>query len=291
LLVPISLVFGTVFWPWAQRQPFTRPFIALRAISHFIFDGRVLFDGQMVRTLDLPWNYLPKWLLVQTPILILVLVIAALISVGRQSSEERVRFAAVWVAVLFPIVYIIATHAVIYDATRHILFTYPPIAIIAGIGGAKIWETLRPSRVGVTLAIVLLIGGLIGPVTYAIRNHPYEYVYYNELVGGPRGAFKRYELDYWGTCLKESVRWVSTQSQRGGRPVSLGSTEPSETVRIYATRFPGVNYLGLSRDGDYFTTLIRDSPDVIDKLLAKSDVVYRVEADGVPLCIVTRNNK
>jgi hypothetical protein len=288
VLVPIALVLGTAFWPWAQSQPLSRPLTALRELSHFAFDGSVLFDGQMVRTLNLPWNYLPKWLLVQTPIIVLVLVGAALISVRRQSTEERTRFAALWFATLFPIVYIILAHAVVYDATRHILFTYPPMAAIAGIGGAKLWETLRPTRIGVGLAIALLIGGLFGPVSYAIRNHPYEYVYYNEFVGGPRGAFKRYELDYWGTCLQESVRWVSLQSQREGRRLGLGSAEPASTVRIYAGHFPGVDFLGNTTDSDYYTTLIRDTPAAIDALLADKDIVYRVEADGAPLCIVRK---
>jgi hypothetical protein len=288
VLFPVVLVLGTAFWPWAQRQPLWRPLLALREIHHFGFDGQVLFDGHMVRAMNLPWNYLPKWLLVQTPIIVLVLIVAALVSVWRQSKEERIRFAALWVAALFPIVYIILTHAVIYDATRHILFAYPPIAAIAGIGGAKIWEMLRPMRMGNVLAIALLIGGLFGPVSFAIRNHPFEYVYYNEFVGGTRGAFKHYELDYWGACLKESVRWVSLRSQTEGRRISLGSAEPVDTVEIYAAHFPGIDFRGSSRDADYYTTLIRHTPAAIGILLAGDDIVYRVEADGAPLCVVSR---
>ena len=31
-----------------------------------------------------------------------------------------------------------------------------------------------------------------------IRIHPYELSYYNELIGGPRGAWERgFELSYW----------------------------------------------------------------------------------------------
>jgi 4-amino-4-deoxy-L-arabinose transferase-like glycosyltransferase len=67
-----------------------------------------------------------------------------------------------WFAVLLPIAYIIVTHAVIYDATRHILFTYPPIAAIAGIGGATIWDKFKSTRRGVLLAIALFVGGLFG---------------------------------------------------------------------------------------------------------------------------------
>jgi hypothetical protein len=35
--------------------------------------------------------------------------------------------------------------------------------------------------------------------------HPYEYTYYNQLVGGTSGAFRDYETDYWLTCYKEAV--------------------------------------------------------------------------------------
>jgi uncharacterized membrane protein SirB2 len=288
VLFPMVLVLGTVFWPWAQGQPISRPLMALREMSHFAFDTTVLFDGHIVRAGNLPWNYLPQWLLVQTPIVIIGLVVAALVTARRLSSEERTRFAAIWFAAVFPIVHIIVTHAVVYDATRHVLFTYPPIAVIAGIGGAKAWEALGPTRMGAALAVALLIAGLFGPVRYAIRNHPYEYVYYNEIVGGPSGAFKRYELDYWGTCMKESVRWVSLQARREGRRLSLGASEPAGTVRIYADQFPDVNYLGVTSEGDYHATLIRDSPAAIDALLARKDIVYRVEADGAPLCVVTK---
>ena len=38
-----------------------------------------------------------------------------------------------------------------------------------------------------------------------VQLHPYEYTYYNSLVGGTSGAFRQYETDYWLTCYKEAV--------------------------------------------------------------------------------------
>ena len=41
-----------------------------------------------------------------------------------------------------------------------------------------------------------------------LRLHPYEYIYYNRLVGGVQGAFRRFELDYWGTSYREAAAYL-----------------------------------------------------------------------------------
>jgi hypothetical protein len=39
-----------------------------------------------------------------------------------------------------------------------------------------------------------------------VRLHPYEYTYYNRLLGGVAGARSRYMLDYWGLSLTQASR-------------------------------------------------------------------------------------
>ena len=49
-----------------------------------------------------------------------------------------------------------------------------------------------------------MIAALAIPGIYSTAKlYPYEYVYYNSLVGGPAGAADRYELDYWRISLRE----------------------------------------------------------------------------------------
>ena len=51
---------------------------------------------------------------------------------------------------------------------------------------------------------VLLLAALAFPGIYSTAKlYPYEYVYYNSLVGGSAGAADRYELDYWRISLRE----------------------------------------------------------------------------------------
>jgi len=39
----------------------------------------------------------------------------------------------------------------------------------------------------------------------AVRLHPYEYVYYNQFIGGVDAAVDRFELEYWATSYREAA--------------------------------------------------------------------------------------
>jgi hypothetical protein len=88
---------------------------------------------------------------------------------------------------------------------RHFIFVLPPLAVLAGIGFDAALNALSPRRwlaAGATgvLAIVLLWNA-----TVLVRLHPYEYMFYNPLVGGLQGADRRYEMDYWVNMMPEAV--------------------------------------------------------------------------------------
>ena len=51
------------------------------------------------------------------------------------------------------------------------------------------------------MALVIL-PGLIA----SVRLHPYEYVYYNQFIGGTDAAVDRFELEYWATSYREAAR-------------------------------------------------------------------------------------
>jgi hypothetical protein len=36
------------------------------------------------------------------------------------------------------------------------------------------------------------------PLVFQARNHPNQIVYFSPLMGGPKSAFARYDMDYWG---------------------------------------------------------------------------------------------
>ena len=48
-----------------------------------------------------------------------------------------------------------------------------------------------------------------------VRLHPYEYVYFNPLIGGVRGAQGKYMLDYWGLAFKQAADELRTRLAAG----------------------------------------------------------------------------
>ena len=52
---------------------------------------------------------------------------------------------------------------------------------------------------------------LIYPI---IAYHPYQLSYFNELVGGIRGALGKYDMDYWAVSQKQAVEWVNANAPK-----------------------------------------------------------------------------
>src|SRR3954453_1402754 len=113
VLLPVTTVAFAVmlvFWPWAQQDPIANPLRALAFFSHESFPFNTLFDGRFVPANDLPWEYLPTYILLALPELLLVLLVAALplAAIGlTHSAEARQREAVlgkflIGFAIVFP---------------------------------------------------------------------------------------------------------------------------------------------------------------------------------------------
>src|SRR5205807_4254562 len=133
-----------VFWPWAQRDPIDHPLRALAFFSHETFPFNTLFDGRFVPAGDLPWQYLPTFILLALPDLVLVLLIAAPV-LGLVAAVGVMRHGLDWrreavlglfllsFTIIFPVAYAIAIKAVLFDGMRHFMFVLPPIAVATAL--------------------------------------------------------------------------------------------------------------------------------------------------------------
>ena len=126
---------------------------------------------------------------------------------------------ALWSVALLPIVLIIVRDSMVYDGMRHVLFAYPPMAVLAASGWtALLTDRQRWLQIG---GFALLIAGLVNVLSFNLRSYPNQAAYINELAGGPSGAFGRYELDYWGNCVLQAVEWSAATARRAQMPVRV----------------------------------------------------------------------
>lgn len=202
-----SYFLGILFWPFGIEDPFTNPFKALSEFTNFGATLRQLFEGKLYDSDLLPRYYLVKYIVITMPIVSLAgiaIFIAMALKSGKAIKAEvwYVVFAAV-----FPVAYIWIQKSNVYGGLRQILFVIPLLVAIAVTGFyllQKAFSKQKWALAGIPAASLLLASPA---VNHVVKNHPLEYIYFNELIGGVNGAYGYYEMDYYLSGLKQSSEW------------------------------------------------------------------------------------
>ena len=192
-----------IAWPRLWGASIQRYLEALGVASDFShYPGRVLFNGDLYSARDLPHSYLPVLLNIQlTEPLLLCVYIGLGVLVWRLLRGRLRTDLLLYISLGFalPFFALILLNSTLYNNFRQVLFLVAGMTMIAAFALEFVFSQVRQGW-----ARVLLIAALALPGVYAnIKLYPYEYVYYNSLVGGTAGAATRYELDYWRISLRE----------------------------------------------------------------------------------------
>jgi hypothetical protein len=188
-------------WPYLWPDPIGHFFETVQVMAHHPWPGKVLFNGKTYPANDLPGSYVPTFLAIQLtePVWLLFLVglTAAIFGIVKKRREnlELLALTAVWF--ILPLLSFIILRPTLYDNIRQSFFIVPPIFFMAGLA----FDPIRKPVLQSVLLVFVLLPGLIS----SVRLHPYEYVYYNQFVGGAKGVVDRFELDYWATSYREAA--------------------------------------------------------------------------------------
>jgi hypothetical protein len=119
------------------------------------------------------------------------------------------------------------------------------------------------------------------------RMHPYEYLFYNQFVGGLEGASRRYVADYWVNITPEAVNDIEAFLQHDGHPA--GARMSFHSVAVCGERLPfedrphpNLKWTADWPKADFF---IAPTHMNCDRVLAGS-VVTTIERLGVPIGVV-----
>ncbi|MDR2814407.1 MAG: phospholipid carrier-dependent glycosyltransferase [Prevotellaceae bacterium] len=293
-------VLAVLIWPYALVSPLKNVLATFQSMSHFKVSIRQNFEGVMQWSSALPWYYTPKFILMSTPVAAIVGAVAYLFA-GGLKRENRLATFIVYFSFIFPVFWIVYSGANVYGGWRHSLFAYPPMAVAAGLGFSALRDVVKNKRLKIACAALPLLL-LLPPLAFIVRNHPYEYVYFNRLAGGAKGAFGRYEMDYYYHSIRKASEWVGADVAKNGAPDS------SRKVRVVAWHVPCVSYVfrkdtasfsvGFARwnergysDWDYAVfTVTGISPELMknNHAFPPKNTAFRVDVDGVPICIVLK---
>jgi hypothetical protein len=207
----LAYVIMILAWPWAGLAPLN-PIRGLLAFSEFHYGIRTVLAGQVYEMADVPRLYVPIYFLIRVPLLILIGVPLVLLSVLLPLRAARFRqlqgrdIALVSLTVIFPLTCQVICHGPAFTGLRHFLFVLPALATLAGIGLDAVLSAIAArSRVVASGGLAIVTACFLWDALTLARLHPYEYLFYNPVVGGLEGASGRYDLDYWFSSMPEAL--------------------------------------------------------------------------------------
>lgn len=276
LVFSVSNLLMVATWPYLGANYFRHLGGLLSLARDFHWENNVLFWGKSVLSTQLPWTYLPVWFLLTTPLFLLFALGALCLSPGKWLRNRL--FILLASALGLNLFLDLALRPVLYDGLRHFLFLLPILAVLASLPAVEFLGAFRPSAVKITLLALCLLNGL-GVCVQMARLHPYEYVYFNELIGGLKGAAGKFDTDYWGASFKEAVEWLRADTAQDGRKTYkvTGSGNPYQIFYYFPNNFKWVDDL---KDADFYVSYTRDGKHLA---VDPSKVIHVVEREGVPL--------
>jgi len=223
------------------------------------------------------------------PVVVLVCGALSLCLIGAVKRETSLRVGFVWIAFLFPVLSAVVMKPVLYDGLRHLQFVVPPLAALAAFGAVTLWEGTRRKPLLAASFVAVLALGSWDPLRFAIVNHPLQITYFNPLVGGVRGAFGRYDIDYWANSYGQAIEWLE-KNLPADQPIRVtGVKHPTkDLIPTYAEESNRIRYAGWYKatDADVFLDVTFGNAAAIAKVLATGYVLHVVSVDGVPLCLI-----
>ena len=301
IIVAIGYFGGLIFWPYGHQNPLVNPFNALQHMSDFPVTISTLFEGKMIASSNVPGDYIFQFLLYTSPVVVIAGFVLFVLGIPSfRQYPEAYFYWIVFFAAAFPVGYIIYKGSNLYDGMRQVLFVYPPLVVLGTCAYNHVNEKLQNRSYRIA-GLVVLAGLMVLPLSFMVRNHPNQYVYYNEILGGIEEAYGEYELDYWANSTKQAADWLGehiTEKNPLDSTVRVKSNFTHNTravIQRYSDSFH-VSYVKFrersQKNYDYAVFILRFIPvNILENYWPPKGTVHQVKVDGTPIAtIVKRNN-
>ncbi|MFH1613159.1 MAG: glycosyltransferase family 39 protein [bacterium] len=294
----IGFIVFIISWPWLWHQTFFRlTEYLLFHKSHFYVSTYYFGKAYTVP----PWHYPFVMTLITIPISILLFILIGLFQKNKSTSQIKNLF-----ILNFLIPFLISAYPKIpkYDGVRLFMSVFPFMTIFAGIGFNFFIEKLElffkfinKTKLWVISTIVFLIINIF----FLMQIHPYERSYYNFLIGGTKGAYKKgMEITYWNEPLtsKPMIEFINSLKGNqinilvhGGSPYPLILLQHANLLKKnikFISNSSNESFLNEKKEWDYFLLNCRFGffNDNDWQIFKKKKPIFSVKCQKVPLALL-----
>ncbi|WP_010182806.1 tetratricopeptide repeat protein [Aquimarina agarilytica] len=293
----LSYLATAIFWPYIQTKPFVGLIELFIRVKDFKgFENIQLFEGKWITSFSMPWYYMIKVLLFITmPIAILLSYVLIPFYYLEKDKTQKILFSILLFTSLFPLFLIVIGKPNSYDNARQFLFVVPPIIVAGALAWDNFLASISAKLLYKRVFVVVFVMLLLEPFLYITKNKQLIPLYFSPMIGGVEGAFKKYEIDYWGFSVKPAVDWLKK---------NVGSIEKPAKVRLfygdqlklsyYVDKSPNLTHVVAayqSEDWDYSVVMFAEAKH--NKSLLNNwppkNTVHEVKVDGVTICAIIEN--
>lgn len=285
-------------WPYGLETGYIAAIVdSFKEMANRNVDIRVFFEGKYYMSKDMPWYYAFKWIFISSPIIVLLLfVVFVFYAIIDFLKKKKINPILIAFFALFPIIFIIVRKSTIYDTWRHVFFVFPFWAIGAVMVFHYFIQKIKNQSFK-KFAWILPVLCLSPEIGWTFTSTPYQYIYFNAFVGGIKGAYGKYDLDYYQTSNRELGRWIKANAQKkaDGSKVKIYTNMDGNYDHEYMSSDTSWIHVDYKRyyerhtaDYDYYLTYNRflEANQLQNKQFPPCNAVYTVELKGVPIAAI-----
>ena len=263
----VLIIFVYALWPvlWPNPKLFLNAFIKM---ASYPSENINLFLGTTSYSQANPWYYIPLWIGVNTPLIVLGLyLIGFMYSVKRLTHIEDIikntkEFFILTLTVI-PIdlwLLFIILKPTFYDGWRHIYFI-APLLIIGSLFGIYYLIIIIKNRTLLIFFKIAITISVLAMVINLIILHPYQQVYMNCLVSKkPESIRTNWEMDYWGLSYKEGFEKLLSMDSSTTIKVKAANISAIDNWKLVNERDSRIILVDKIEDADYFISNYRFHP-------------------------------
>jgi hypothetical protein len=283
----LSIFVVILFFPYLWRDPVGNFLNVIGNMSNFRWRGHVLFDGQYIKSYELPWFYILQWMLITLPFLLVASFIGGLLITAQKIvkfdfwDQEFLRFEGFALYALFTTLSLIwIKKPIMYDGWRQFYFLMFPLFMLMTVGMAAAYLRSLNRRWLQILGAAFFLAHSVYFAHWIYQNHPHQNVYFNFIPGDDLTS--KYELDYWGVGNMQALKKILSvdDGEVTISPVSLMSLH-NALLKLSAEDRSRIKIIHPNDSPKYLITNYRYAHDrTDDRFMPSYSVLFRVEIDG-----------